>query len=127
MNLMPLINLIEGEGLGSQGEDLFLQMLPAEAEQAILLRPPLSGTKIDHELKNFYRGEFQMIVRSHGYVAGEELAKKVVQAITLDNQQVEGQFFHYCRPMTLPVAFPLSKGNLVEHNVRFEACYVEAP
>ena len=63
MNLMPLITLLQTSGLGVPGQTIFLNMMPAEADSAILLRNPLSGTKIDYELPDYYRSQFQLIVR----------------------------------------------------------------
>ena len=128
MKLMPLANLLEAAALGVKGDTLFLDMMPAEAEQAILLRNPLTGTKINHELPGFFQTEFQVIVRSPAglYDNGEALIEKVVAALTLSFTQVEDHRFNYCRPRTEPVAFPLSKGNLLEFNVMFDCCFVRS-
>lgn len=125
MNLMPLAQLIEDEGLGVKGQSLFLNMMPSEAESAILLRSPLVGTKIDYELKNYFKTEFQLIVRTHAYADGEALIKQVCDLLTVTDKQVEDVFFKTCRPRTEPVVFPLSAGNLLEFNVMFDTVYVK--
>ncbi len=126
MKLMPLANVLETAGLGVKGDTLFLDMLPATAEHGILLRNPLNGTKINYELPGFFKTEFQVIVRTPAseYDAGEALIEAVVTALSLDDQQVEDHAFNYCRARTEPVAFPLSKGNLLEFNVMFDCCFV---
>lgn len=128
MKLMPLANLLEAAALGVKGDTLFLDMMPAEAEQAILLRNPLTGTKINHELPGFFQTDFQVIVRTPAslYDEGEALIGQVVAALTLAEAQVEDHHFNYCRPRTEPVAFPLSKGNLLEFNVTFDCCFVRS-
>jgi hypothetical protein len=129
MNVMPLANLLEGAGLAKKGETLFVNMLPAEARQAVLLRSPLNGTPIDYELPGYFHAQFTVVVRTPAadYEAGLELIDSVTQALTLSEAQVENQFYNYCRPKTLPVTFPLSKGNLLETSIQFEANYVESP
>lgn len=123
MNLMPLANRINATNLGTKGVDLFIEMMPFEVNSAILLRSPLSGTKIDHYLPGYFQTEFQLIIRSSGYQAGLVLAKSATDLLTFGELKLETQTFNYCRPRTLPVAFPLSKGNLVECNIMFDCCY----
>lgn len=125
MNLANLVDRIQAAGHGVKAKSLFMQMMPAEAQSAILLRGMLAGTKIDHYLPGFYQTEFQVIVRSIGYVTGEALIKRVTADLTFEELVLGNQCFNYCRPRTLPVAFPLSAGNLVEHSVMFDVCFVE--
>jgi hypothetical protein len=126
MKLMPLANLLEAAALGVKGDTLFVGMMPAAAEEGILLRNPLAGTKINHELPGFFQTEFQVIVRTPAtqYDDGEALIERVIAALTMENVQVEDHAFNYSRPRTEPVAFPLSKGNLLEFNVMFDCCFV---
>lgn len=126
MNLMPLVNRIAAAGLGTSGESLFIDIMPASAERAILLRNPLSGTRINHELPGYFRTEFQVIVRSRTYPDGEALIQQVLDALTMHVETpVEDHLFQYCRPRTEPVAFPLSKGNVLEFNVMFDTAFVK--
>jgi len=125
MNLMPLITLLQTSGLGVPGQTIFLNMMPAEADSAILLRNPLSGTKIDYELPDYYRSQFQLIVRGKSYKAAQAVSDQAIAALTLVNTQVGTLYFNFCRPKTEPVAFPLSKGNLIEFNVNFEVNFVD--
>jgi hypothetical protein len=127
MNLMPLANLLQDRGLGTQGTDLFVHMMPAEAEKAVLLRTPLTGTAINYELPGFFKTEFQLIVRvpAASFDTGEELTRDIMSALTMMETQVENHFFNYCRPRTEPTPFPLSKGNLIEFNLMFDCCFVK--
>jgi len=127
MNVMPLVNHLEALGLGAKGDTLFVNMLPAEARQAILVRSPLSGTPINYELPGYCRATFSVIVRTPAseYEAGMALMQAVTEALSVDNLQVETQYFNFVRPRTQPVVFPLSKGNLLEISAQFDANYVE--
>lgn len=126
MNLRPLANILVAQNIGVLGETIFFNMMPADAENAILLRNPLSGTKINYELRGFYKTEFQLIVRGHSYQDTEAKINQIIAALTMNSRQVEDHFFNYCRPRTEPVAFPLSNGNLLEFNVQFDVCFVKA-
>lgn len=125
MNLMNLKNRIEQAGMAKGGVSLFLEMMPLEAQLATLLRNPLSGTRIDYDMPGFYRAEFQLIVRTPGYVAGQALMEKLVPLLTFGELTLGVQAFKHCLPRTLPVAFPLSDGNLVEHSVMFDCVFCE--
>lgn len=122
MNLLPLADLLETAGLGTKGGTLFIDMLPAEATQAILLRNPLSGTPIDHELPGYYQSHLQMIVRTPAgkYADAEALIAAATAALTVSEQRIGSMFFNYMRPKTLPVVYPLSKGNLLEFSVQLD-------
>ena len=125
MNLMPLIDRLQLAGVGIKGKSLFLQMMPAEARRAVMLRLPLSGMRINHELPGYFKGQFQLTVRAQSYEDGRELIEQAIDHLTIANELVEHQQFNYCRPCYLPVAFPLSKGNLVEYTVMFDCSFVE--
>jgi hypothetical protein len=126
MKLMPLADLLESAGLGVKGGNLFIEIVPTEAQRAIVLRNPPAGTKVNHELPGFFRTEFQAAVRvpASEYAAGAELMDQVGAALSLNNAQVADHLFHYCRARTEPVATALPEGNLVEFAATFDCCFV---
>ena len=126
MNLMPLVDLLATNQVGIKGENLFINMLPPDSLNAILVRNTLAGTKIDYELPKYFRTEFQLIVRGTDYTATSNLIAQAVTALTLVETQVENQYFKYCRPSTEPTSYPISKGDLIEFNVVFDVCMVES-
>jgi len=133
MDLMPLATLLSDAGLGTLGQtanssavSIYINMMPAEAELAILLRTPLSGTRIDYELPGYYRTEFQVIVRGRSYAAASDLMARVLESLTfLVETQLDSIAIKHCRPRTEPVPFPLSKGNLLEFNVMFDIAFTK--
>ena len=129
MNLMPLANLLEDGGVGTKGTTIFLDMMPAEADSAILLRTPLRGSKIDYELPGYFKTEYQLIIRTPSslYDDAMSLTDQVIATLTLTNAQVENHYYTYSRPRTEAIVFPLSKGNLLEFNVMFDCCFVKTP
>lgn len=124
MNLLPLTQKLEDDGLGVQGESIFINMIPAECPTGILLRNPLQGTPIDYELPGYYKTSFQLIVRTASYTDGEALINSAIESLTVVGKSIGDSFFHYSRPKTLPVSFPLSKGNLLEFSVNFDVAFV---
>lgn len=126
MNLMPLANRIDALRMAKLGVDLFLQQLPQEAEEGVLLRSPLIGTKINHELPGYYKSTFQLIVRGHDVEVISARTARIVKAITfIAETKLGAQTFKYCRPDHLPSIFPLSEGNLLEASVTFDVCWAE--
>lgn len=114
MNLMPIAEFIEGAGLGVMGETLFINTIPADAPKGVLLRNHLSGTKIDYELPGYYKTGFRVIVRARDYQEGEALIEEVCAALTVQHKRVGNMDVIYMRPLTDPVVFPMSGGNLLE-------------
>lgn len=125
MNLMPIAQKLQDDGLGVMGETIFINMIPAEAPQGILLRNKLTGTEIDYELPGYYRAPFQLIVRAQSYADGESLTKQAFGSLTFANLTLDGMTFSRCRPKTLAAVFPLSKGNLLEFAADFDTVFTE--
>lgn len=125
MNLLPIAEKLEVDGVGVMAETIFINMIPAEAPTGVLLRNPLQGTQIDYELPGFYKTEFKVIARATTYPDGDALIQAVFNSLTLANTQVGSMFVKYLRPKTKPVVFPLSKGNLLEFSADFSICFTE--
>lgn len=127
MNLMPLMNRLESLGLGTRGNDLFLNVLPADATQGTVLRDSLSGTPINYEMPGYFKATFAVVVRIPlaDYQSGLDRMKTLTNALTLQNLQVENQFFKFVRPRTQPVTYPLANGAVLEISTRFDANFLE--
>jgi hypothetical protein len=125
MNLLPLAQKLEDVGLGIQSETIFINMIPVECPQGILLKNSVQGTKINYYLPGYFKSQFKLIVRSSSYTNGETLASAVAAALTINETQLGSMYFKYIRPATKPVAFPLSNGNLIEFAVDFDVVFCE--
>jgi hypothetical protein len=53
------------------------------------------------------------------------LIADVIIALTLTNTLVGDMEFRYIRPTTLPVVYPISKGNLLEFSVDFDVAFTQ--
>jgi len=125
MNLSPIADLLNDASLGVSGKSIFINMIPSECPNGILLRNKLQGTKIDYELPGYFKTSFQLIVRAQSYSDGEKMMLDAFAALTLSEVQVGSMYVRYVRPITQPVVFPLSKGNLLEFAADFDAVYNE--
>lgn len=129
MNVLPFINRLSDAGVGVQGESLFAYMMPAEASSAVMVRTDLNGAKINHQLPGYFKTRVQVIARDTSYQAADARMSAALTALTLEEGAVledatTRMTFNFCRPVSLPAAFPLSTGNLIEFNVFMEVCFV---
>ena len=123
MDLMPIANKLEFEGLGVQGSTLFINFMPDECKEGILLRSPLIGTKIDPNLPGYYKTEFMVVVRTPRYESGLGIIKDAMTALTLFATDIDDIHIKGCYPRNLPATFPVSDGNYFELQVVFEVVY----
>ncbi len=123
MDLMPIANRLEFEGLGVQGKSLFISFMPMEAKTAIMLRAPLTGVEINHELPGYFKTHFVVVTRAPEYVAALDAMNAVMNALTLYDAELDTINVKYLRPATLPASFPVSDGNFYEVQVRFDIAY----
>lgn len=129
MNLEALSDHIVSLNLGVPGQTLFLHEMPADCHRGILLRLPLIGISVDHELPKYFRGEFQAIVRDKSHSSGAQLAQDLFDAFTLGkmtllNQTGQGMRFNHLHPKTLPIKYRRSDGNGIEWSINFTGSYV---
>lgn len=129
MRLDLLADRLAAAGLGTPGTDIFEFEMAPEVRAGILLKLPLDGIPIDHELPGYHKGAVQAIVRAQKHATGEALAAKVQDVLTiakLDLLDEEGRGMHvnYLRAKTLPIVYPRSDGNGKEWSINLDACYV---
>lgn len=126
MNLVPLAEHLERSGVGTVGQSIFVYTFPANVTEGVLLRPPLIGAKIDHDLPGYMKFDFQVIARANNYASAEALATAAINALHMegDSGSVAGWTVNYIRPDHVPVGFPVSIGDFVEFNTRMSVCAV---
>ena len=124
MDMMPIANKLQAMNLGEKGKTLFINFMPMECKDGILLRSPLNGTDIDFELPGYYKTTFNVIVRGHDYAIAAAKMQSVMTALCFFETPLEGVHYKYVRPKSLPVTFPVSEGNFYEIQVSFDANFV---
>lgn len=120
--LLRLAELLEGEGFGSIGTNIFINNVPFEVTEAIMVRPPMSGFRIDQELPGYFKSTFCVVLRTAGDLGLlEDKALEVSESLTMYEQDIGTEFhINYMRPLQLPYSYPITKGELVECKVDFE-------
>lgn len=130
MNLLEIAEYLESLDMGLRvtgtAKNLYLNHMPAQVTQGVMLREQSPGAVIDHEIPRFYRIVFQAVVRHDNFLKGRKMAEDVSAALTLHEFTIGSMQFHYIRPRHLPFVFPASQGDLLEFSVNFDACYVSA-
>jgi|SaaInlStandDraft_7_1057024.scaffolds.fasta_scaffold36118_4 hypothetical protein len=124
MNALPFANYIQSNGIGTVGRDIFLYNMPDSINVGILFTSSLSGTKIDHELPNYRKRNFQIIVRSDNYVDGLAISESIMGVLDFANTDVDNYFVKFVRPRTEPVVYPVSEGDYIEFSLNFETVFI---
>lgn len=116
---------LEDAGLGKLGQTICFDTLPISVKKGLLVRSNISGDEIDYEIPGLARGEFRLIARSAKYEEGNKLLSMAIEALLVTSKpvQIGSMRVRYCRPVTTPMNFPLSDGNLREFAVRMQICY----
>lgn len=125
MELEPIALKLEQAGLGIRAKSIFVHAMPVECKKGILLRSPLQGTAIDHELPGYYKAEFSVICRSHSHSEAVAMANQATQALKGYNVTIGPIEAKHLLPNHLPVVFPVSEGNFVEALVKFDICFCQ--
>jgi hypothetical protein len=123
MMLEPIAERLELQGLGVQGHDIFINFMPAEAT-GLLLRYPVGGMGIDHDLPGYRKGSFQLIARGKEFEETKTLINQAVLALEMAEADLTGMRVKYMRPRHDPFTFPPSVGNNIEFVVNVDCAYV---
>jgi|RhiMetdeSRZDD1v2_1073273.scaffolds.fasta_scaffold144750_3 Bacteriophage minor capsid protein len=107
MLLSEITQLLEVNGIGVRGTDLFAGEIPAHASQACvgLLetggRPPQFVHNQNQRLAE--APGFQVLVRSADYEAAREKCEAIVRLLTFRNQTLSGVRYHSIVPVQSPI------------------------
>lgn len=130
MRIDLLNDLLAAEGLGTPGVDLFEFEMGPECRAGVLIKLPLDGVPIDHELPGYFRCQVQVIVRAQRHETGDALSKKVQAALTFNGRDFSAadgtpaMRVNFLRPRTLPIVYPRSDGNGKEWSINLDCSYV---
>jgi hypothetical protein len=130
MNLNHIADAIDALDLGVT---TYIDAMPADESTAILVRAPLQGIPVDHNLPGYYKTSIQVIVRAQKHDRGDALAKAVTDALTTHQRKVYPAdparylptiTLNHMLPETLPIKYPRSDGNGIEWSINFTVAYV---
>lgn len=123
MNFESLAERLE-DALGlKQGTTLFINMMPTNVDEGVVIKVGFSGTQIDGEITSLRKGRFQVAVRSLTYANAKTLAEEVSAALTMTNVVLPGMEVKSIRPLTEPIPYQPSVGGYVEFSVSYQAIY----
>jgi len=126
VRLESIASYLQAQSVGTQGQDIFINAMPALDEAGILLRQPFSGTAIDHELPRYRKTSFMLITRARTMQAAKILMDAAVATLTVSNSDaLTDLHVNYIRPRHEPIAFAPTPGNMTELLVNMDACYVD--
>lgn len=126
MNLLPITNRLEEQGVGTPGRDVFIDFMPAACQLGILLRDYFGGTPTAPELPGYYKTSFMLIIRAPEVGAGQQLMTDAIAALTLNTDTVMDDYlFKYVRARNLPFMYPPSPGQLVEISINMDCCFID--
>lgn len=118
---------IQENGLGVQGETLFIGTLPADVKKGIMVRDILDPARVDEEMVDWFQQTFQVIVRDPDYESGHAIATEVSKILNVYHVQFDSIYMNRLRPMEKPMSFPRGDGDEIETAVRFKVSYGETP
>lgn len=126
IDFQALAERLEQSGCGRRGKDVFIDTLPFDSPTGIVLRSSISGDRIDHELPGFMKATFRLIARASNHAEGQAKLEKAIKALWIEQPVEMGTMnVRSCRPITTPMIYPLSPGNLREFSVNMKIIYDE--
>lgn len=116
---------IEGLAIPDVPALVYVQNIPSDVDEAIMIAGPPSGVDVDPELPRFLKGGFQMVVRAKTSSRAEVIAQTVSDAVET-YETVPGTIIEirHIIPRHLPISFPRSDGDYFEAVVNFDLCFI---
>lgn len=128
MKLKPITTWLEQLGVGTQGTDLFINEIPSECKNGIVLLDSYGGMPINPYLPGYKMGVFRAVVRSTDHDAGLARAFALVETFTVQTeQQLDGILLKMMQPLAEPRRYRRSVGGFYEFEFESDICYVDTP
>lgn len=122
---------IQDQGLGVEGQTLFIYEMPANVEEGILIKPPLKGVSVDHYIPGYHTCDLQIVIRGLTYEATLVRATAIynlfhghsrVEYTEIGSSDVVMKTKQVLAD-TLPISFPRLEGNGIEFSANFNAVF----
>lgn len=128
MKLEAIAAYLDGLGRGVPGQSLFVNHMPAECFEGILLLDTYAGTQINHYLPGWRDTGFRMVIRSADYPQGKSLADTLVTDLTIQTETaMEGITVRQVLPVNEPRPYRRSAGAYWEFEVDVDIVYLVNP
>lgn len=114
---------LEAAGIGVQGQTIFINSMPDECHEGVLVRPTWEGLERNWEVPGMQTGGIALIARARSYPVADALARRAGDALTITSSETIGEVLvHYARPATTPVPYPETDGGYRECATRIDVC-----
>lgn len=119
MDLQPFVDLLATAGLGTPGQTLFRNQMPAQARVAWLITSQTPTFIADHGTRN---GELQIIARAESIDDALAMAKQAMSLMPGPGRLGDLRFW-VIQPKHEPLGYPGSDGGLYEASVNYRVVY----
>jgi len=109
--------LLETEGKGTLGTDIFIGTLPADVNRGIMLKDPLLGHAVNEELPDWYQTNFQIIIRDPDEQVGSERAEAIFEILFQNHVETTDLTVVKMFPRTKPIMYPRNDADQVEFSM----------
>lgn len=96
-----------------------------ESVQGCVVAPPLQGLRMERTMGSYYRGEYEVVVRTSDLSNAHFLASQVIQLLTLDNVTLGGCKIVTSYAEATPAVYPRDDGDLFEASVWFQLALID--
>lgn len=122
--LDTLANLLETEGVGVTGTDIFVHFMPEGVTRGILFLDNYVQRTIDPGIPGYRRGQFRIVVREATYKLGFDLSYLAISSLTMKRRVFSGIEIKALDALHDPIAFPPSANTKAKEFVtNFAATY----
>ena len=123
--IADIAQIIENEGVASQGIDLFVYHAPAEINECVILYPSNDPPIIDAERPYYMKGKFQTIVRAKRHEDGIAKCKALSAALTKNELVVGGIKIKQMRPLYQARVYRRSENGILEFSITYSISFVQ--
>lgn len=123
MKFEPIVELLlDTVSSLKSGTSLFINNMPI-GKTGVLLKEGYGGIEIDGYIPDLRRGRFTVAVRDTTYPKAKALAEEVMGVLTMKEQTLTGMHVKTCRPLTEPISYQNSVGDMYEFSINFSVVY----
>lgn len=109
--------ILEGQGFGETGVDVFINTMPHDVKTGIQLQDPVTGADIDDEQEGFTKHTFQVIVHDVDPTAAWNRAYEISNALRVRDAVSDGVEVKAMYPLRLPSTYPRGDSDKMETSV----------
>lgn len=117
--------LLEANGFGTVGANIFLYHAPPESNDIIIVFPSNDPPRLEEETPYYLKGKFQIIVRSSTFEDGRNTSKQISDLLKQYNIETAQMKVKRLRPLYQVRVYRRSDSGAVEFSVTYEIIYVQ--